>query len=65
MDTVTSMLGGLAIFANLGNLSHNMDKEDISKIVKDSMGLAFTAYPEAIAKIGTVLNDAYYDPKVS
>lgn len=64
MDTFTSILGGFTIFAILGNLAKNVNK-DISEVVKDSMGLAFITYPEAISKIGKSLSNAGYLPQVS
>lgn len=64
MDTFTSILGGFTIFAILGNLAKNVNKP-ISEVVKDSMGLAFITYPEAISKIGTSLGNAGYLPQVS
>lgn len=63
MDTLTSVLGGVTIFAILGNLAKNL-QQDIGEVVKDSMGLAFITYPEAISKISKTLNDAGYWPQV-
>lgn len=63
MDTFTSILGGFTIFAILGNLAHNLN-QPIKDVVKDSMGLAFITYPEAISKIGKTLSDAGYWPQV-
>lgn len=54
MDTFTSLLGGVTIFAILGNLAHNMGIKDISKVVKSGSGLAFISYPDAISKIDWV-----------
>lgn len=54
MDTFTSLLGGITIFAILGNLAHNMGIKDISKVVKSGSGLAFISYPDAISKIDWV-----------
>lgn len=64
MDTITSVLGGFTIFAILGNLARNTNK-DISEVVKGSVGLAFITYPEAISKIGTSISNAGYWPQVS
>lgn len=49
MDYLTSLLAGLIIFGILGHLAHVM-KVDIREVTKSYMGLAFIAYPEAIAK---------------
>lgn len=54
MDTFTSLLGGITIFAILGNLAHNLGVKDISKVVKSGSGLAFISYPDAISKIDFV-----------
>lgn len=64
MDTFTSILGGFTIFAILGNLAKNVNK-DISEVVKDSMGLAFITYPEALSKIAKSIGNAGYLPQVS
>ena len=63
MDTFSSVLGGITIFAVLGNLAHNLN-QDISTVVKSSMGLAFVTYPEAISKLSTTLAHAGYLPQV-
>lgn len=49
MDYLTSLLAGLIIFGILGHLAHVM-KVDIKDVTNSYMGLAFIAYPEAIAK---------------
>ena len=49
MDTMTSFLGGITIFAILGNLAHESGK-DVTEVVSVSTGLAFVSYPDAIAK---------------
>ena len=53
MDTFTSLLAGVTIFAILGNLAHESGK-DITKVVQGGTGLAFISYPEAIAKFDVV-----------
>ncbi|KAK2714104.1 sodium-dependent nutrient amino acid transporter 1-like isoform X2 [Artemia franciscana] len=53
MDTGTSLLAGVTIFAILGHLAHELDV-DITKVVKGGTGLAFISYPEAIAKMAFV-----------
>lgn len=49
LDTFTSLLGGMTIFAILGNLAHNLNV-DIRDVVKSGSGLAFISYPDAISK---------------
>lgn len=51
MDTFTSVLAGIATFAVLGNLAHNLGITDIRKVVNGGIGLAFVSYPDALAKI--------------
>lgn len=51
LDTITSLLAGVTIFAILGNLAHNLGIKDIRKVVKSGTGLAFISYPDAISKI--------------
>jgi len=53
MDTFTSLLSGVTIFAILGNLAHESNKE-IAEVVQGGPGLAFISYPEALAKFGVV-----------
>lgn len=43
-------MAGITIFGILGNLAHNMQIDDISKVVKSGTGLAFISYPDAISK---------------
>ncbi|EDW09608.2 sodium-dependent nutrient amino acid transporter 1 [Drosophila mojavensis] len=50
IDSFTSILAGCIIFGILGNLAHETNVTDISKVVKGGAGLAFISYPEAIAK---------------
>lgn len=54
MDTFTSLLAGITIFAILGNLAHVLGVEDIQDVVKDGSGLAFISYPEAIGRMDFV-----------
>ncbi|PBC28722.1 Sodium-dependent nutrient amino acid transporter [Apis cerana cerana] len=54
LDTFTSFIAGCTIFGILGNLAHKMGLEDISKVVKSGVGLAFVSYPDAIAKFNVV-----------
>ncbi|KAI1288376.1 Sodium- and chloride-dependent glycine transporter 2 [Halotydeus destructor] len=50
LDTVTSVISGLVIFSVLGAMSHELGI-DISEVVKGGPGLAFVAYPEALARL--------------
>ncbi|XP_055305392.1 sodium-dependent nutrient amino acid transporter 1 isoform X1 [Sitodiplosis mosellana] len=50
LDTCTSMIAGITIFGILGNLAHNMNIDDITKVVQSGTGLAFISYPDAISK---------------
>lgn len=51
MDTFTSILAGMTIFAILGNLAHNLGGKNIDEVVQSGTGLAFISYPDAISKI--------------
>ncbi|CAG0913002.1 unnamed protein product [Notodromas monacha] len=53
MDTFTSILAGLSIFAIIGNLAHESGGQ-VEDVVKGGAGLAFISYPEAIAKFDAV-----------
>uniref|UniRef100_A0A6B2EGS9 Sodium-dependent nutrient amino acid transporter 1 n=1 Tax=Phlebotomus kandelakii TaxID=1109342 RepID=A0A6B2EGS9_9DIPT len=53
LDTFTSLLGGITMFAILGNLAHNLNA-DITEVVKVGSGLAFISYPDAISKFDWV-----------
>lgn len=54
LDTLTSLLGGVTIFAILGNLAHNLQIENIRDVVRSGTGLAFISYPDAISKFQAV-----------
>lgn len=54
LDTFTSLLAGITIFAILGNLAHNLKIDNIGDVVKSGAGLAFITYPDAIAKFDFV-----------
>ncbi|KAL5276886.1 hypothetical protein ACFFRR_002227 [Megaselia abdita] len=54
LDTVTSLLAGITMFAILGNLAHNLNISNINEVVKSGTGLAFISYPDAIAKFQAV-----------
>lgn len=55
LDTFTSLLAGITIFAILGNLAHELDVH-VTEVIKSGggTGLAFISYPEAIAKMEAV-----------
>lgn len=50
LDTFTSLMAGCTIFGILGNLAHELNEEDISKIVRGGTGLAFISYPDALSR---------------
>ncbi|XP_064555003.1 sodium-dependent nutrient amino acid transporter 1 [Drosophila montana] len=54
LDTLTSLLGGITIFAILGNLAHNLKVDNIRDVVRSGTGLAFISYPDAISKFQAV-----------
>ena len=54
LDTFTSLMAGLTIFAILGNLAHNLKVDSIADVVKSGTGLAFISYPDAISKFDAV-----------
>jgi len=62
-DTFTSILGGTAIFAVLGNLAHNTQKS-IKDLTDNAMGVSFISYPEAIAKIAASISNKFYFAQV-
>ena len=63
-DTFTSILGGTAIFAVLGNLAHNKNITDFSQLTEDAIGVSFMSYPEAIAKIAASISNKFYFAQV-
>lgn len=54
LDTFTSLMAGITIFAILGNLAHNLNIENIADVIKSGTGLAFISYPDAISKFDFV-----------
>lgn len=52
MDTITSLLAGITIFAILGNLADNLQLP-LEQVVKPGPGLAFVSYPKAIANFAS------------
>ncbi len=59
MDTFTSFLAGITIFAILGNLAHESGKS-VTDVVSAGTGLAFVSYPDAIAKFQYVPQVVYH-----
>ncbi|CAD5208007.1 unnamed protein product [Bursaphelenchus xylophilus] len=49
-DAIMSLFGGTAVFSVLGFMSHQLDLP-ISEVVQSGTGLAFVAYPEALARM--------------
>ena len=49
MDTFTSLLAGVTVFAILGSLAHRSGIP-VDQVVQDGAGLAFISYPDAIAQ---------------
>lgn len=54
MDTATSLMAGITIFAILGNLAYESGSSDVGSVTKGGSGLAFISYPDAIAKFEVV-----------
>lgn len=54
MDTATSLIAGITIFAILGNLAHESGTTDLAAVTQGGTGLAFISYPDAIAKFDFV-----------
>ncbi|XP_055596972.1 sodium-dependent nutrient amino acid transporter 1-like isoform X2 [Uranotaenia lowii] len=50
LDTFTSIIIGCIVFGVLGNLAYVTNKDNIQDVVREGSGLAFMAYPDAIAK---------------
>lgn len=51
LDTFTSLISGITIFAVLGNLAYELGQDDITQVINSGgTGLAFISYPDAIAK---------------
>jgi len=50
LNSFASLFAGIAIFSILGNLSHTM-KMDIEQVADQGPGLAFIAYPRALANL--------------
>ncbi|XP_041978591.1 uncharacterized protein LOC121732704 [Aricia agestis] len=51
LDSVTSLVAAIIVFAVLGNLAHELNYDDITKVIKGGgTSLAFISYPDAIAK---------------
>lgn len=54
LDTFTSLMAGCTIFGILGNLAHELNEDDISKVVRGGTGLAFISYPDALSRFSFV-----------
>ena len=52
VDTVYSLVAGLAVFGTLGYMAHATGKP-FEEVVQKSIGLAFVAYPQAISLLPT------------
>ncbi|OQR73138.1 sodium- and chloride-dependent glycine transporter 2-like [Tropilaelaps mercedesae] len=50
LDTVTSIIAGLVIFSVLGAMAHELGVK-VEDVVQGGPGLAFVAYPEALARL--------------
>ncbi|XP_022661664.1 sodium-dependent proline transporter-like isoform X2 [Varroa destructor] len=50
LDTVTSIIAGLVIFSVLGAMAHELNVK-VEDVVQGGPGLAFVAYPEALARL--------------
>ncbi|KAH8032610.1 hypothetical protein HPB51_026063 [Rhipicephalus microplus] len=49
-DFIVSMMGGMVVFAVLGNMAYNMEVP-VTDVVSSGVGLAFIAYPQALSRI--------------
>ena len=50
VDAFISLLCGCAVFAVLGNLAHQQDKE-VDQVVADGPGLVFVVFPHALSQM--------------
>ena len=50
VNSLTSVFAGFAVFSILGFLAHQMDTT-VPKAVESGLGLAFIAYPNAVAEM--------------
>uniref|UniRef100_A0A0X3NJA5 Transporter n=1 Tax=Schistocephalus solidus TaxID=70667 RepID=A0A0X3NJA5_SCHSO len=47
----TSIYGGIAIFSVIGHMVHSLGSTDVAAVMQSGPGLAFSAYPEALARL--------------
>ncbi|BHF68748.1 hypothetical protein SprV_0301178900 [Sparganum proliferum] len=47
----TSIYGGIAIFSVIGHMVHSLGSTDVAAVMQSGPGLAFCAYPEALAQL--------------
>ncbi|XP_047741558.1 sodium-dependent proline transporter [Hyalella azteca] len=50
LDLIASLMCAVTIFSVMGAMAYELGIEDVSKVVASGPGLAFVAYPEAIAR---------------
>ncbi|KAA0203036.1 hypothetical protein HAZT_HAZT000328 [Hyalella azteca] len=50
LDLMASLMSAVTIFSVLGAMAYELGIDDVSKVVASGPGLAFVAYPEAIAR---------------
>ncbi|KAA0203889.1 hypothetical protein HAZT_HAZT000332 [Hyalella azteca] len=50
LDLIASLMSSVTIFSVLGAMAYELGIADVSKVVASGPGLAFVAYPEAIAR---------------
>lgn len=50
LNCATSIFAGFVIFSIMGYMAHEL-KKPVSEVVDEQFGLAFIAYPEAVARL--------------
>jgi len=48
---LTSMYGGLAIFAAIGHMAHSLGTDNVESFLRNGPGLIFVVYPEALSQM--------------